>query len=140
MSIKKRPESVLVVVHTATSALLIKRVDHNNFWQSVTGSMEWNEVAYHAALRELKEETGLDVNSLRQTGVVRSFEILPQWRYRFEEGITRNKEHLFYCRLEQECDILLDSNEHSEYQWLPIDEAKNKAWSWTNKLALMMLG
>ena len=90
-------------------------------------------------MRELQEETGIQVSSLTTTGIIRSFEILPEWRYCFEKGITRNREHLFYCKLEQECDIFLDSDEHTEYQWLPIFEAQQKAWSWTNKLALMML-
>lgn len=135
----KRPESVLVVVHTATSALLIKRTDHKNFWQSVTGSMEWGEAAYAAAVRELKEETGLQVNNIKTTGISRSFQIIPEWQYRFEQGVTRNREYLFYCLLDQECTISLDPNEHTDYQWLPIAEAKQQVWSWTNKLALMML-
>ena len=135
----KRPESVLVVVHTATSALLIKRADHEDFWQSVTGSMEWGEQAYSAAVRELKEETGLQAESLKTTGIIRNFEILPEWRYRFESGITRNREHLFYCPLKHECEILLDPEEHTEYKWLPIKQAQKTAWSWTNKLALMAL-
>ena len=37
----KRPESVLVVVHTpAGQTLLLKRA-RPVFWQSVTGSLEW---------------------------------------------------------------------------------------------------
>ena len=39
----KRPESVMVVVHTPEEVLVLKRADHDCFWQSVTGSLEWNE-------------------------------------------------------------------------------------------------
>lgn len=130
---------MLVVVHTATSALLIKRADHKNFWQSITGSMEWGELPYDAALRELAEETALQADELRKTGIARYFEIIPEWRYRFGDGVTRNREHLFYYQLKQECEITLDPKEHTEYQWLSIAEAQQKAWSWTNKLALMAL-
>ncbi|MFN8961267.1 MAG: dihydroneopterin triphosphate diphosphatase, partial [Betaproteobacteria bacterium] len=35
----KIPESVLVVIHTASlDVRLLERVDHPGFWQSVTGS------------------------------------------------------------------------------------------------------
>ncbi len=54
----KRPESVLVVVHTADQVLLLERVRPAGFWQSVTGSLEAGETASQAAIRELGEETG----------------------------------------------------------------------------------
>ena len=57
----KRPESVLVVVYTRTGkVLLLRRADHPEFWQSVTGSMEWgDEQPAETAVRELREETGI---------------------------------------------------------------------------------
>ena len=40
----KRPESVLVIVYTRTGkVLLMHRKDRPGFWQSVTGSMKWDE-------------------------------------------------------------------------------------------------
>ena len=135
----KRPESVLVVVHTATKALLIKRTDHANFWQSVTGSLEWGEQAYSAATRELGEETNIHRSELRQTGIVRSYEILTQWQSRYAPDIERNKEHLFYCSLDDQPEIRLNPDEHSEYQWLDFDSAADKVFSWSNKIAIMAL-
>jgi len=135
----KRPESVLVVVHTATKALLIKRTDHTSFWQSVTGSLEWGEQAYSAATRELGEETNIHRNELRQTGIVRSYEILSEWQSRYAPNTDRNKEHVFYCFLDEQPEIRLNPDEHSEYQWLDFDSAANKVFSWSNKLALLAL-
>ena len=61
----KRPESVLVVIYSKTGhVLMMQRVFPKEFWQSVTGSLEWGENAEQAAKRELKEETGLDANGL----------------------------------------------------------------------------
>ena len=61
----KRPESVLVLVYTTTGyVLVLRRIKPENFWQSVTGSLEWGEQAFDAAVRELKEETGLDATGL----------------------------------------------------------------------------
>ena len=57
----KRPESVLVVVYTCTGkVLLLRRADIPEFWQSITGSMEWgDEQPAETAARELREETGI---------------------------------------------------------------------------------
>ena len=62
----KRPESVLVVVLTWPGEfLLLRRSEPAGFWQSVTGSLEAGEGARLAAVRELREETGLQVSPSR---------------------------------------------------------------------------
>lgn len=128
-----------MVVHTATEVLLIKRADHACFWQSVTGSLEWGEVAYAAALRELAEETGIHSDGLRQTGISRSYEILSQWRKRYPPNTQRNREHLFFCHVEQKPDIILDLDEHTEFVWLEFEQAEAKVFSWSNRLAISSL-
>lgn len=135
----KRPESVMVVVHTTDEVLLIKRVDHENFWQSVTGSIEQNEQAEQTAVRELYEETGIKNKSLRKTGIRRYYNILEEWRYKFPPGITRNAENLFFCPLQEKTIVVLDEREHSDYQWVDFSTGIELAWSWTNKLAIMQL-
>ena len=116
--------------------LLIKRADHDEFWQSVTGSLEWGENPADAAVRELKEETGIENIQLRDTGIRRSYTILEQWRSRYHPDATRNIESLFYCYLNKRCVIHLNPAEHSDYQWLSIKEAKKQAYSWSNRLAI----
>lgn len=135
----KKPESVMVVVYTDDAVLLIKRADHACFWQSVTGSLEWGEKAEETAKRELQEETGISNIPIRFTGIRRTYDILEQWRYKFAPGTTRNKENVFTCKLAEQCEITLDSSEHVEYEWLSYEDAIERAWSWTNKLAIKML-
>ena len=135
----KRPESVMVVVHTSDEVLLIKRADHECFWQSVTGSIEHGEQSAQTAVRELFEETGINGRTLRETGIRRSYDILPQWRHKFPPGVTRNAENLFFCPLDQRVDIVLDKREHTDYEWVDFSKGIEKAWSWTNKLAIMQL-
>ena len=129
-----------MVVHTGTLALLIRRADHDDFWQSVTGAMRWGETARNAALRELREETGICDQPLRSTGVSRRFKILEQWRDRYPPDSHINREHLFFCELEYPQPVTLDPAEHIEYQWLQIEDACQAVFSWSNRLALQTLG
>lgn len=128
-----------MVVHTATHIMLIKRIDHADFWQSVTGSLEWGEAPESAALRELEEETGIQVNTLRTTGITRSYAILDEWKERYPPGSERNREHLFYCYLEQQPEIRIDPSEHTDLMWLDFHQAQAKVFSWSNKLAIQLL-
>ncbi|MGB5856719.1 MAG: NUDIX domain-containing protein, partial [Oceanisphaera sp.] len=74
----KHPESVLILIHTDDQVLLLQRLDNSDFWQSVTGSLELGETRYQAAVRELAEETGLQLGAgveLIETGRRVRFEI-----------------------------------------------------------------
>ena len=133
--------SVLVVVFTTDAqVLLLRRCQPFDFWQSVTGSLKDGESHSDAAARELQEETGLtDEGELRFSDVSRHFEIDPRWRDRFEPGVVENEEFEWRYRLPEIRDIELNTDEHSEYQWLTVDEAIKAAWSWTNRDALKQL-
>lgn len=137
----RRPVSVLVVVHSDDGqVLLLRRSRPFDFWQSVTGSLKEGESHADAASRELFEETGLtNEGTLTNSGVIRKFDIDPRWRNRFEPGVVENVEFEWRYCLPGKLNIVLDVAEHSEYCWLPIDEAIEKVWSWTNKDALQQL-
>ncbi len=135
----KRPESVLVVVFTvAGEVLLLKRSDHPDFWQSVTGSLKWGESSAQAARRELREETGLEYGeAIEDWHRQFTFEILEMWRYRFAPGVIRNREHLFSLELEARPPIHLNPREHSTFCWKSREAAAEQVWSWTNRQAIL---
>ena len=139
----KRPESVLLVVYAATGkVLLLKRVDPPDFWQSVTGSLRWEEREPRAAaVRELHEETGLavDPRQLRDLHRTYRYPILPQWRSRFAPGVTENTEYVFTLELPAETALTIHPAEHVEYGWFAFDEAAAKATSWTNREVIEQL-
>lgn len=136
----RRPESVLIVVHTDNEALLLRRKAPFEFWQSVTGSLLPQESHAAAAARELREETGLsDEGRLSCTGVSRRFEIDPRWRNRFGSGVTDNLEYEYRYKLPGRVEISLDEYEHTAMEWVTLVDALDRVWSWTNKAALRQL-
>lgn len=135
----KRPESVLVVVYTLTGkVLLLRRADDPGFWQSVTGSLEWDETdPRQAAARELREETGLAATGLQDAGWTHRYAILPQWRARYAPETRENTEHAYFLALPSERDITVNPAEHAEYAWYTFDAAAAKVASWTNREAIL---
>ncbi|OED41799.1 dihydroneopterin triphosphate diphosphatase [Chromatiales bacterium (ex Bugula neritina AB1)] len=134
----RRPESVLVVVYTAAGeVLLIKRRQPVDFWQSVTGSLELNELPLQAAYRELAEETGIVPASVIDCRKTFEFEINSRWRRRYAPGVTINTEHWFLCELPEKPEtIALAADEHTQYQWLSVEKAVDTVSSRSNRAAL----
>ena len=137
----RRPLSVLIVVYTDDArVLLLRRGKPFDFWQSVTGSLKDDENHATAARRELFEETGLrNEGELEFTGISRQFAIDSRWRNRFAPGVVENVEFEYHYRVAEAMDIRVDDTEHTEYRWLPLEEAIDTVWSWTNRDALWNL-
>ena len=136
----KQPVSVLVVIYTAGGdVLLIERADHPGYWQSVTGSCEPGEALRDTALREVREETGLDASlyALSDWQAKNIYEIYPQWRYRYAPGITHNTEYVFGLQLPQPLAVQLEPREHLNYQWLAWQDAAEKVFSPSNRAAIL---
>ena len=95
--------------------LLLKRSDdkiYPGIWQGVTGKIKDEEPPYKTALRELKEETGLDADKMWTADKVNIF-------YDAKENIM-NLIPVFGVVVHSK-EIIL-SEEHSEYKWCSIDE------------------
>ena len=148
----KIPRSVLVMIHTPDMQfLLLKRVCKNefsnkvdrDFWQSVTGSLDFeDELPIDAARRELFEETGLRAEDYEFRDLMHTteYEIFPEWRYRYAEGVTHNTEYQFALSVpDTTVDVQLAQTEHTEYQWLPASEAADACFSWNNAGAIRRL-
>jgi dATP pyrophosphohydrolase len=139
----KIPVSVLVVVHTpALEVLLLERADRPGFWQSVTGSQhEEGEALRETAVRELREETGLDAGQYRLTDWEQQnrYEIYARWRHRYAPGVTHNTEHVFGLQVPGPLAVTLAPREHVRYEWLPWREAAERVFSWSNAQAIREL-
>jgi len=136
----KIPISTLVLVHTPDlRVLLLERADYPGFWQSVTGSQEPGETLGETAVRELREETGIDAGAFG--GVVdwqltNEYAIFPRWRHRYPAGTTHNTEHVFALEVPEPIAVILNPREHLGHLWLPWNEAAPKCFSWSNRQAI----
>jgi len=138
----KIPVSVLVVIHSADGqVLLMERADAPGFWQSVTGSQEANETLEQTAVREVREETGLDAArfELEPWGIENRYEIYQRWRHRYATGVTHNTEHVFGLRLPAPQPVTLAPGEHLRAVWLPWEQAAARCFSPSNAAAIRQL-
>lgn len=142
MTAYKRPISVLVVIHTPQMRiLLLERASRAGYWQSVTGSQEGSESLIETAQREVAEETGIaaPLAHFKDWQLTNRFEIFAEWRHRYAPDITHNTEHVFSLEVLNTQKIRLAPEEHLDYCWLPLQEAAEKCFSWSNRDAILML-
>jgi len=134
----KRPESVLVVIYSVSGeVLLLERRQPAGYWQSVTGSLEQGESAHAAAIREVREETGLQVqDSLLDCEYSNRLEIVPAWRARYAPGVNWNTEHVFRVELASKAPICIHTEEHLQAVWVPVQQAAERVSSHTNREAI----
>lgn len=131
----KQPRSVQVVIFAETDRgrefLLLKRIEsEGGFWQSVTGSLEDEETHLEAAVREVREETGIIVSAddLIDLQLLNTFEIAPQWKARYAPGVTQNEEVCFAIRVAKSS-VRIDSIEHDDWAWVSYARAM-KVLNW----------
>tara|TARA_Y100000022_G_scaffold199964_1_gene213798 strand:- start:630 stop:1049 length:420 start_codon:yes stop_codon:yes gene_type:complete len=137
---KKIPISVLVLIYTKNKDILIlKKNNDKDMWQSVTGSINDGESVDDAAKREVYEETGLNADNIINCNKQYIFEIYEMWRYKYDDNVTHNTEHVFLLELEERKDIVIDKEEHVSYEWTSRVKAAEKVFSHTNRQAIFDL-
>ncbi len=104
--------SYMVVFHD-DKVLVLKRT--NGFWEFPGGGVNWGEDPRQTAIRETKEETGLDVTDV-------SFVTTTSATYE-KNGNDKHSVYLVYRGNAQSKEVRL-TEEHTEYRWLNLLEAK----------------
>ena len=103
--------------------LILKRAEdqiYPNIWQMVTGKVKDGETAKDAAIREIKEETGLSPISMWVVPNVNSF-------------YSHQKDEIclipvLLAEVENGSEVFI-SDEHSKYRWVDYKKAKSRfAW------------
>lgn len=116
--IRARVVSVLVVRRTQEGPqfLLMRRASQrlNGIWCQVAGSIEAGETAWEAALREMREETGLAPEILYNTDRLEQF-------YSAADNVIELVP-LFVAFIRADAEVTLN-HEHSEHRWVSAAEA-----------------
>ncbi len=89
----------------------------NSHWDFPKGKLEPGESSEIAALREIKEETGLLVD------LDEGFEHKLFYKFRSREGEMVSKQVTFFVAPAKTKDVVL-SEEHTAYRWVPYEEAR----------------
>lgn len=110
-----KKNAVAVIVNDDDKILLLKRADDSKIWQQnkwalVGGGIEKGETPEKAVKREIKEETGLDINKFVKTFTIQ----------RHPDSI----EHIFACRYSGEPTDIILNEENTNYGWYDVNEMK----------------
>ena len=116
-----RTQEVLIVVRRGDDFLVVHRSPKNDaYWHQIAGGVEDGETFAEAAVRELREETGLEA-------AVRPLDAPFDY-----EGVHVEA---FIVDVPPEWEPTLDW-EHDEYRWLPREEAAELLF-WPEPAALL---
>lgn len=103
------------IEHPEKGILLLKRADsdeHGGMWESPGGGIDSGEDSTSAVIREVKEETGLDVT------------VEYQHTLEFSDDAVQGKKYLakLFKATSIDGDISLTPDEHSKHEWVAKDK------------------
>ncbi len=129
-------EVIVFRLDPAVEILLLHRpASRGGIWQPVTGKVEKGETVLEGALRELKEETGIDEEHImRIIDNVYSFD--------FTDGNVENKEEVFGVEVDADTVVDISKNiyvEHDRFEWMAPEKAESAMFWSTNVSALKKL-
>ncbi|HEY2810607.1 MAG TPA: NUDIX domain-containing protein [Rhabdochlamydiaceae bacterium] len=107
--------------HNGNMYLLLHRCGTylHGTWQMVTGHVHEGEKAYDAAIREVREETGLTPNRLYNADAVETFYMKRNDKILFVP--------VFVAFIDQpDVEIYLSPQEHDDYEWAAYDVALDR--------------
>ena len=128
----RRPFSIqafIVTPEDATwSVLLLQRVARYDlalpdFWQGVSGALEPDESFESAAIREIQEETAIQVPAVVSAGYEHHFPIKPEWRHSYGPEPAQVLERIYFGVISAKLTPSL-SSEHKAFRWCREAEAR----------------
>lgn len=114
-----RPAAAVAILNSNRELLMLHRRD-NNKWTMPGGTLEFGESMTDCALREVREESGLDVTIIDIIGTYTD----PNIRVAYSDGEVRQEFTILYFGKTTTFDVTLDE-ESSQFQWVALDSVLN---------------
>jgi 8-oxo-dGTP pyrophosphatase MutT (NUDIX family) len=130
---KKYRKAVFIVTYAKEKNkiyyLILKRKLHWKGWEFPKGGVNFLEPKKNAVIREIKEETGLDVLELKKFKISGKYKY--DKKYSDRPKIIGQKFSLYAVEVKKE-NVKIDRLEHSSYKWLEFEKAV-KELTWPNQ-------
>ncbi len=124
-----RPAAAVAVIDDG-QVLLVRRRD-NGKWSLPGGTLEMGEDLPSCALREVREETGLDVEVTDIVGTYTD----PEVRIAYSDGEVRREFTIVFAARTRSRDVTIDS-ESSEFGWFLLDDLDDLDLAWSQRVRL----
>lgn len=111
-----RPAAAVAILNDRREMLMLLRKD-NQKWTMPGGTMEYNESLTDCALREVREESGLEVVIKDLIGTYTD----PEIRIAYSDGEVRREFTVVYYGEALNSEVILD-DESGGYRWVPMDQ------------------
>src|SRR6201997_466053 len=112
-----RPATAVALFNSAGELLLLHRRD-NDKWTMPGGTLDFGESLTQCAIREVREETGLNI---RITGLIGTYTD-PHILIAYSDGEVRQEFTLVYAAEIESGQLKID-DESKEYRWMPLAAA-----------------
>lgn len=97
--------AAIILLNRNNKTLLLKKNYGDFKWSTPGGHIDPGETDWEAAVRELKEETSIELDNIE-------YKVIDSW-------ISRRTAHIYVVRIDMTPHVKL-SEEHSGYRWTPI--------------------
>lgn len=131
-----RSVAVVSVVCWQDNFLILKRgpkVSNTNKWCVPCGYLDWNESASECAIREIWEESGLDLRDYKIKGQNEPIELVTEPNVNWKQDIA------IHFKIEIESDnqpvldlSIVDSEETLDAKWITLSDINNYDWAFNH--------
>lgn len=111
-----RPAAAVAILNSKRELLMLHRKD-NKKWTMPGGTLEFGESMTECALREVKEESGIDVKIKDIIGTYTD----PNIKVAYSDGEIRQEFTIVYYGEASNHEVVLD-DESSQFQWVSLDD------------------